>query len=448
LKSSFYRRENALFFSYSSRDDALARSVVDWLKICAPKVPEKGFGVWYDAKDLAAGRTTAPALRESVATCRSYVLLATPNSLRSDWVALEREVAEQQSAECSGFKLLALVTPDVVPDDIPPPLQSVTRIQLAQPALDGRTAAKLLSSLRPEPGSKQSEDDVFVTRSWKENEPASGFADVVCRKVAAQGFRLIGDEPRADDDAQRLRDIISSCATYLALIPPREPAELRWLLKDLHLAQACALPIVIIADPKTIAHEAQGQLVTDTGDPVRFAGALAVLSADMSAPTPDAQGRAAIDQAIALLSDAGRRGPQNPYSVFYASPPGGLTPAERGDIDRIVASITGRRCIYPEDIDGADAHERTVRAIAGSVVTIADIAGDGSTDGWVYAGVASGARRRVDFVTSQSGLARPALFGTFRPRPYASHVERLGHVHAALYAHRRFFLDREVSRWN
>jgi hypothetical protein len=441
LKSSFYRRANALFFSYSSRDDSLARSVVGWLKDCAR------LGVWYDAKDLAAGRTTAPALRESVATCRSYVLLATPNSLRSNWVALEREVAEQESAEYNGFKLIALVTPDVVPDDIPPPLQSVTRIQLPQPALDGRTAAKLLSSLRPEPGVKQGDDDVFVTRSWKETEAASGFADVACRKIAAQGFRLIGDEPRADDDVQRLRDIISSCATYLALIPPREPAELRWLLKDLQVAQACGLPVVIIADPKTLAHEAQGLLATDTGEPVRFAGALAVIAADMSAPTPDAQGRAAIDQAIALIGDAGRRGPQNPYSVFYAAPPGALSPAERGDIDRIVGSITGRRCIYPEDIDGADAHERTVRAVAGSVVTIADIGGDGA-DGWVYAGVASGARRRVDIVTSRPELDRPALFSTFRPRPYASHVERLGHVHAALYAHRRFFLDREVGRWH
>jgi hypothetical protein len=441
LKSSFYRRTNAVFFSYSSRDDALASSVVDWLKGCAK------LGVWYDAKDLAAGRTTAPALRESVGTCRAYVLLATPNSLRSNWVALEREVAEQESAEYNGFKVIALVTPNVAANDIPPSLQSITRIQLAAGALDGRTAAKLLSSLRPEPGVKQSENDVFVTRTWKEEEPASAFADLVCQKVASQGFRLIGDEPRQDDDDQRLRDIISSCATYLALIPPREPADLRWLLKDLNVAKACGLPIVIVADPKTIACEARGVLVTDAGEAVNFSGALAVIPADMSAPALDAQGRSAVDKAIELLGDAGRRGPQNPYSVFYASAPGRLSAAERGDIDRVVSSITGRRCIYPDDIDGADAYDRTVRAIAGSVVTIADIAGD-SGDGWVYAGVASGARRRVDIVTPEAELRKPALFSTFRPRSYASHVERLGHLHAALYAHRRFFLDREVTRWN
>lgn len=427
-----------MFFSYSSRDNSLASSVVDWLSRCAR------LGVWHDAKDLAAGQPTAPALRDSVGKCRSYVLLATPNSLRSKWVAQEYEAARQESGEYNGFKVIALVTPNVADDDIPDSLKSVTRIQLGGDALDGRTAAKLLSSLRPEPRAKQSEDDVFVTRTWHEEEPASGYADLVCRKVASQGFRLIGDEPRTDDDTQRLHDIISSCAAYLALIPPREPTELRWLLKDLTVAQACGLPVVIIADPKTIAYEAQGLLTTDTGATVRFAGALAVIPADMSA---DAQGGPAIDKAIALIGDAGRRGPQNPYSVFYASAPERLSAAERGDINRIVSSITGRRCIYPDDIDGADAYEQTVRAIAGSVVTIADIASD-SGDGWVYAGVASGARRRVDIVTPQADLRKPALFSAFKARPYASHVERLGHLHAALYEHRRFFLDREVTRWN
>jgi hypothetical protein len=88
-----------------------------------------------------------------------------------------------------------------------------------------------------------------------------------------------------------------------------------------------------------------------------------------------------------------------------------------------------------------------VRAIADSVLTIADVGGDHG-DGWVYAGVASGARRRIDIVTPEAELRKPALFSTFKARPYASHVERLGHLHAALYTHRRFFLDREVTRWN
>ena len=154
----------------------------------------------------------------------------------------------------------------------------------------GSAAAKLLSSLRPEPGARHTEDDVFVTRTWKEEEPASQFADAACRKLAAQGFRLIGDEPRGDDDEERLRDIISSCAAYLALIPPREPEELQWLLKDLSVAKSCGLPIVILADPKTIALEAQGLLKTDSGQAVGFAGALAVIPADMTGGAPDRSG--------------------------------------------------------------------------------------------------------------------------------------------------------------
>ncbi len=448
MKSSFYRRENAAFFSYSSRDDALASGVVGWLKDCAK------LKVWYDAKDMTAGRSTALALEEAVGVCRAYVLLATPHSLDSKWVDLERQVAAQQSAEYKGFKVIAVVTSDVSNDDIPASLQGITRIQLPGQVLDGRTAAKLLSSLRPEPVAKQSEDDVFVTRTWQEDEPASKFADVACRKLAEQGFRLIGDEPRrADerperpviDDEQRLRNIISSCAAYLALIPPRAPAELKWLLKDLNVAKSCGLPVVILADPKSIAQAAQGQLTTDTGEAVNFDGAVAVIEADMAGGTLDEAGRGAISKAVSRIGEAGRSRPQNPYSVFYAAPPGQLSPAERGDIDRIVGSITGRRCIYPDDIDGAGAYERTVGHIADSVLTIADVGGDGS-DGWVYAAVASGARRLVQFVTAEAELRKPALFSNFTPRIYATHVERLGHLHAALYEHRRLFLDREVTR--
>jgi hypothetical protein len=382
------------------------------------------------------------------------VLLATPHSLDSKWVDLERAVAAQQSAEYKGFKVIAVVTSDVSDDDMPASLQGITRIQLPGSVLDGRAAAKLLSSLRPEPVSKQSDNDVFVTRTWQEDEPASKFADTACRKLAEQGFRLIGDEPRrADkkperpviDDEQRLRNIISSCAAYLALIPPREPDELKWLLKDLAVAKSCGLPIVILADPTTMAHEKQGLLKTDTGEAVSFEGAVAVIAAEMAGGAPDPAGRSAIDKAVRLIGEAGHSGPQNPYSVFYAAPPGQLSPAERGDIDRIVGSITGRRCIYPDGIDGASAYEDTVQAIAESVLTIADVGGEGS-DGWVYGAVASGAQRLVQFVTAEAGLRKPALFSSFTPRIYASHVERLGHLHAALYEHRRLFLDREVMR--
>ena len=135
-----------------------------------------------------------------MSACRNYVLLATPNSLRSNWVGLERQVAEQESAEYNGFKMVAVVTPDVAPEDVPPALQGVTRIQLSGPELDGRAAAKLLASLRPEPAAAQGENDVFVTRGEHLPNPSAvdplprGYAEVIrnvaARRVTTAGYRL------------------------------------------------------------------------------------------------------------------------------------------------------------------------------------------------------------------------------------------------------------------
>lgn len=440
MKSEFYRRSKAAFFSYSSRDEGLAQALVDWLGGCA------GLEVWHDRKDIAAGETPASTLERSVRSCRAYVLLLTPESMKSRWVALEHDAARQQSAEHAAFKRIALVTPDVNPALLPRELQALTRIQLPRPELDGPSAAKLLASLRADAGPAFTEDDVFVTRTWRQGEAAAPFADRACAWLVEKGgFRLVGDEPRNDDDPERLRNIISSCAAYVALVPPREPADLTYLLRDLQIAQACGMPVLVVADPKVVALEAEGRLRSADGSAVRFDGALRVIAAPMADAVPDP---ALLDTLEPLLQDAAQRRARqrSSYAVFYATDPQRLSAAEREDIRRVVGGITGRPCIFPDDIDGAAADERTLQAIGGAVATIADVSA-ARADAWVLAGAARASQRPLSLLSADDDLAVPSLLSGFRPRRYRTHAERIGLVHSAVYRHRRLFLNREVLPW-
>jgi hypothetical protein len=443
VKSEFFRRSYAAFFSYASADAALAAAWVRWLKDFA------GLAVWYDAKEIDAGQTAAAALERAVRQARAYVLLLTPQSLQSRWVAHEHEVAQQQSVEHAAFRRIALVTPDVDPAEIPASLARLTQIRLPAHALDGASAAKLLASLRADAGPPRSEDDIFITRTWREQErPAALFADRTCAWLADKaGYRLVGDEPRTDEDAHRQRNIIASCAAYLALVPPREPQDLVYLLRELPIAQACGLPMVVVADPSVVALEREGRLHTPDGQPVRFDGAR-VLTAEMGGGSPAPAGLS--EEVDRLLQEAprARSGPRDSYAVFYAGDPAGLDRDQRDDIQRVVRGITGRGCVFPDDIDGEAADRMLLQQIAGSVATIADLS-PGHADAWVLAGAARASQRPLTLVSGDATFdaPMPRLLSQYKPRLYRSHAERLGLVHAALYTHRRLFLNQEVLRW-
>jgi len=54
---------------------------------------------------------------------------------------------------------------------------------------------------------------VYVSRSWRDGEIQ--LPGRVCERLAAAGFRLIGDaEDQAGWDAERVRSIMTSCARW------------------------------------------------------------------------------------------------------------------------------------------------------------------------------------------------------------------------------------------
>jgi TIR domain len=71
-----------VFLSYSSQDDAAARRLVQ-------EIEAAGFKVYFAPKDLRAGDAFTDEIRRALHESQELWLLASPNSLRSEWVLTE-----------------------------------------------------------------------------------------------------------------------------------------------------------------------------------------------------------------------------------------------------------------------------------------------------------------------------------------------------------------------
>jgi hypothetical protein len=435
--SSFYRREKGAFFSYSHADRDLAVFIVDWLREKAQIDP------WIDIKDLDAGAPVLGKLSQSIRKCRSLILLLTPASLRSAWVPQEWKVATEETGKNPGFKRLALVHGNVDPDEIPASLDSDARINLPEQGLDGQTASQLLSSLRLGSGEDQTNWDVFLTRTWREEEDASKFADMVCQQLDKEEFRLIGDEPRKDSDPDRLRAIIASCRVHVAMVPPREPAELIWLLDDIAIARECGLPTIVLVDPQVVS--VKTQLETSDGSSVNLDHCADVIEVPMGRGVQYAEVKDQLKRVINRVEDYRDAHSPDPYSVVFASDPTRASREERQDIDRVVGRITGRKCIFPNQLQGQQIQSKLTHEARDAVTLIADVS-DEDIQTWVLAGIARGAGRPVSLV-SGSDARLPLVFQDSPPRLYESDADRIGLVHSAVFPYRRWFMNEEISPW-
>lgn len=96
-----------IFFSHSSRDDALATAVEDWLKA-------RGFDdIFADHDSIRAGDKWTESLRRASGSCRVVLSLVTP-----DWLASSECFGEFTAGWYAGRRMIALVcVPDAKLDD-------------------------------------------------------------------------------------------------------------------------------------------------------------------------------------------------------------------------------------------------------------------------------------------------------------------------------------------
>ena len=100
--NTLFRRRYHAFLSYSHEDRDIAKKLYLWLTQTAE------FEIWFDEHNLEAGSAVAKDLAEEFSNCRAWIILASKNSMASDWVNNELKTALDCVAENSDFGLIIL----------------------------------------------------------------------------------------------------------------------------------------------------------------------------------------------------------------------------------------------------------------------------------------------------------------------------------------------------
>lgn len=103
-----------VFISYSRHDAADALAIASGLN-------ERGIKVWYDVS-ISGGDRFAAKIESQLEAARAVVVLWSPESIKSDWVAYEAAKAHKQN------KLVPICLPPLATENVPPPYPAVLNI--------------------------------------------------------------------------------------------------------------------------------------------------------------------------------------------------------------------------------------------------------------------------------------------------------------------------------
>jgi tetratricopeptide (TPR) repeat protein len=97
-----------LFISHATADDAFVKA----LRI---KLELHGLTVWADSRNLRGGDKLWPEVAEAIRTARHVLVVISPQTINSDWVFDEIELAEQVEKERADYRVIPLMLPGITP---------------------------------------------------------------------------------------------------------------------------------------------------------------------------------------------------------------------------------------------------------------------------------------------------------------------------------------------
>ena len=75
-----------IFISHSTADDPFVAELRTALEL-------RGFSIWADSRNLAAGDPITPEIEGAIAEARAFLVVISPHGLNSEWVYDEVELA-------------------------------------------------------------------------------------------------------------------------------------------------------------------------------------------------------------------------------------------------------------------------------------------------------------------------------------------------------------------
>jgi hypothetical protein len=243
------RRGYDAFLSHAHVDRVFVNQLYDWLTRVA------GLQIWYDSKEMPAGTAIATGLNEGIEDCRGLIVVGSETALKSGWVRKEVNVAQDEQARNSDFRLVPIIIGESSPDS---ELRGVSWIKAPAPELTFHLAIDILRALHPSsnvPNPRNSRD-LYISASWHAEDKTSVLG--VCRRLASEGFRLIGDSRTQEGfSANRIKEIIGSCGAFVCIIPFRGGGDIsadsdpyKYFVREINAANELGLPSCVFADPQ------------------------------------------------------------------------------------------------------------------------------------------------------------------------------------------------------
>jgi len=97
-----------VFISHASADD-------DFVKELRIKLELHSISVWVDSRNLRGGDQLRPEIEEAIRTARQFLVVISPNTINSDWVFDEIEIAEQVQQANTDYRAIPLMLPGITP---------------------------------------------------------------------------------------------------------------------------------------------------------------------------------------------------------------------------------------------------------------------------------------------------------------------------------------------
>lgn len=135
-----------VFISHNKKDKRIAEKVGGYLL-------SKNIDVWFDKWDIYAGDSLSDGVADGIVKSNVFLLIASKNSMKSNWVHEELRVALSRRRTAEDFKIITLVIEDC---DLHPFLNDYAYIDYKNPRHFNRVMNELVNSIlqipkKPEP---------------------------------------------------------------------------------------------------------------------------------------------------------------------------------------------------------------------------------------------------------------------------------------------------------
>ncbi|MBU1725053.1 MAG: toll/interleukin-1 receptor domain-containing protein, partial [Gammaproteobacteria bacterium] len=97
-----------IFISHATADDAFVKQLREKLEL-------HHLNVWVDSRNLRGGDKLRPEIEEAIRTARHVLVVISPQTINSDWVFDEIELAEQVEKERADYRVIPLMLPGITP---------------------------------------------------------------------------------------------------------------------------------------------------------------------------------------------------------------------------------------------------------------------------------------------------------------------------------------------